>query len=318
MKRNKRYSGLIYKCLTLLVIKRKKSDQRLFLLQDIYCTPLWIKPFPFLLTRQCPPPSHTHSWTVCATQPWSVRHRQPAWSTLLPCSTCLPSNAAVLSAAASVKSFNLLHVFPCTEPSHWQQSNTCKTSKLSSYSQLHEENSIKKSLCSSHLPLWVTGPCRAEAGEGRAARPTVESELSAPRRAALVCQGSFSTDSWTDPPTGCLGLKEARELHPGTWCSGVKKAGFKPGKGIRDKNREGGSSQNKSLKTLHAVKVISSVLYLLNFSSSKTYCKHYCTYLGKRSARNIFNWAARAFPGFANISSSMCIAIKRWRHVVEG
>lgn len=114
------------------------------------------------------------------------------------------------------------------------------------------------------------------------------------------------------------GVKEARELHPGTWCSGVKKAGFKPGKGIRDKNREGGSSQNKSLKTLHAVKVISSVLYLLNFSSSKTYCKHYCTYLGKRSARNIFNWAARAFPGFANISSSMCIAIKRWRHVVEG
>lgn len=207
MKRNKRYSGLIYKCLTLLVIKRKKSDQRLFLLQDIYCTPLWIKPFPFLSTRQCPPPSHTHSWTVCATQPWSVRHRQPAWSTLLPCSTCLPSNAAVLSAAASVKSFNLLHVFPCTEPSHWQQSNTCKTSKLSSYSQLHEENSIKKSLCSSHLPLWVTGPCRAEAGEGRAARPTVESELSAPRRAALVCQGSFSTDSWTDPPTGCLGWK---------------------------------------------------------------------------------------------------------------
>lgn len=75
---NKWCSGLIYMCLTLLVIKRKKvRDQRsffFFFLQHISCTPLWIKPFPFL---SIPPPTraHTHtSWTT--TQPWTVRHNQ--------------------------------------------------------------------------------------------------------------------------------------------------------------------------------------------------------------------------------------------------
>lgn len=174
--------------------------------------------------------THTNSsWTVCATQPWTVRHRQPAWNTLLPCSTCLPSNAAVLSAAASVKSFNLLHVFPYAEPFHWQQSNTCKTSKLSSHSQLHEENSIKESLCLSHLPLWLTGPRRAEAGEGRAARLSVESELSAERchreqhqfqSAAPGQLRHWQLDRSTD---WLSGVKETCELHRGIGCSGVKK-----------------------------------------------------------------------------------------------
>lgn len=134
--------------------------------------------------------THTHtmthtSWTVCATQLWTVRHRPPAWNALLPCSTCLPSNAAVLSAAASVKSFNLLHVFPYTEPSHWQQSNMCKTSKLSSCSQLHEGNNIKESLCLSSSAIWSDRNLQNWGRGDQTCCLTVESELSAPRRAVL-------------------------------------------------------------------------------------------------------------------------------------
>lgn len=76
----------------------------------------------FLLLKHTHPDTYTRthtSWTVCATQPWSVRHRPPAWNTLLPGSTCLPSNEAVLSAAASFKSFNLLPAFPHDEPFYW-------------------------------------------------------------------------------------------------------------------------------------------------------------------------------------------------------
>lgn len=74
-----------------------------------------------------------------------------------------------------------------------------------------------KNLCAyPHLPFWVTGPCRNETGEGRAAHLTVESELSAPRRAVLVSEYS------TDTQTGCLGVKEMYEIHRGTRCSRMK------------------------------------------------------------------------------------------------
>lgn len=161
-------------------------------------------------------------------------HRPPAWNTLLPCSTCLPSNAAVLSAAASVKSFNLLHVFPYTEPFHWQQSNMCKTSKLSSCSQLHEENNIKESLCLSSSAIW-SGRALQNWGRGGL---TVENELSAPRRAVLVYENSTGAASalTADPLTGCIEVKERCELHHGTWCSKVMRAGCKPGEVIKDKD----------------------------------------------------------------------------------
>lgn len=46
---------------------------------------------------------------------------------------------------------------------------------------------------------------------------------------------SFSTDSWTDPPTGCR-VKETFELHRGAWCAGVKKVDCNPGEVISHKN----------------------------------------------------------------------------------
>lgn len=46
-----------------------------------------------------------------------------------------------------------------------------------------------------------------------------------------------------------------------------------------------GGTKNKPFKTPHAGKVIPSVLYLLNFWNSKTYCKHCCTYCSKEKGQ---------------------------------
>lgn len=184
--------------------------------------------------------THTHSSrTVCATQPRTVRHRQPAWNTLLPCSTCLPSNA-VLSAAASVKSFNLLHVFPYTEPSLRQQSNTCKNKQIVRSRRTCIRKVAPKNICAypiCHYEWQGLAELRQGRAELLASAWKVSSQHHGERHwfqsAAPGQLQHWQLDSSTD---WLSGVKETREPSPGTGRSGVRKAGCNPGEAIRDWN----------------------------------------------------------------------------------
>lgn len=162
----------------------------------------------------------------------------------------------------------------------------------------------------------MTGPCGAEAGGGRAARLSVESELSAPRRAPLVSERSTRSASALTAGQfhrlAVWGERDARASSRRRVLRG-EGGGLQPRRSDqrlklthRRVREADGGSKNKPFKTPPAGKVIPSVLYLLNFWSSKTYCKHCCTYCSReKGQQEIFLIEQLVhFLGFANISSS--------------
>lgn len=197
---------------------------------------LWIKPFFFLSIPTCTR-THTHTppelYVPHSPEPSGTdnQHETP----------CYPVPPACLQMLQScqlqpVKSFNLLHVFPYTEPSRRQQSNTCKNKQIVRSRRTCMRKIAPKNLCAYPICHYEwQGP--AELRQGRASAWKVSFQHHGERHWFQSAAPGQLQHWQLDSSTNWLsGVKETREPSPGTGRSGVRKAGCNPGELIRDWN----------------------------------------------------------------------------------